>query len=103
MGAPSVSILLHELFKLLTYAKVTDPIFFRIGTCGGIGLEPGTVVVSKSVQDARGANYYELVNRRKANIFNFLIVILAADSRKTSSALCHIRQKCTEGTYVFKV
>lgn len=37
MGAPSLSILLHELLKLITYAKCTDVVFLRIGTSGGIG------------------------------------------------------------------
>ncbi len=46
MGMPSISILLHELIKLMYHAGVKDPIFFRLGTCGGLGLEPGTVVVS---------------------------------------------------------
>jgi uridine phosphorylase len=46
MGAPSISILLHELYKLLfVYAK-TEAEFVRIGTSGGIGIEPGTVVIT---------------------------------------------------------
>lgn len=46
MGQPSISILLHELIKLMYHAAVKDPIFFRLGTCGGLGLEPGTVVIT---------------------------------------------------------
>jgi uridine phosphorylase len=46
MGVPSLTILLHELIKLLAHAKAKDPVIIRIGTSGGIGLEPGTVVVS---------------------------------------------------------
>ncbi|XP_028967847.1 uridine phosphorylase 1-like [Galendromus occidentalis] len=49
MGAPSVSILLHELFKLLYYAEAKDVIFIRMGTSGGLGLPPGSIVVSKKV------------------------------------------------------
>jgi len=45
MGKPSVSILLHELAKLFAFIG-TKPVFVRVGTCGGIGLEPGTVVIS---------------------------------------------------------
>lgn len=37
MGVPSISILLHELIKLLKYANARDPIIIRIGTCGGLG------------------------------------------------------------------
>lgn len=46
IGAPSVSILMHELFKLLHYAQCTDVTLLRLGNSGGIGIAPGTVVVS---------------------------------------------------------
>ena len=38
MGVPSVTILLHEILKLLHYAEAVDPVIFRIGTCGGLGI-----------------------------------------------------------------
>ena len=41
MGMPSMSILLHEITKLLYHAKATNVVFIRIGTCGGIGCPPG--------------------------------------------------------------
>lgn len=47
MGVPSACIILNELFKLLHYAGANDVTFFRMGTCGGLGLEPGTVVLTK--------------------------------------------------------
>ena len=44
---PSMSILLHEIAKLLQHAGASkDVIFVRIGTSGGVGVEPGTVVVA---------------------------------------------------------
>lgn len=43
---PSVSILLHEITKLLHYAGVKDPTYLRLGTSGGIGVPPGTVVLA---------------------------------------------------------
>ena len=46
MGIPSTSIMLHEVAKLLYYAGADDPIMLRLGTSGGIGVPPGTVVVS---------------------------------------------------------
>jgi uridine phosphorylase len=46
MGMPSISILLHEVTKLLEYAKVKDAIYIRMGTSGGIGVEGGTVIFS---------------------------------------------------------
>jgi len=49
MGIPSMSILLHEMLKLMYYAKIKNPIFLRLGTSGGVGVEPGTVVVSDKV------------------------------------------------------
>merc|ERR1719347_598688 len=53
MGIPSAGILLHEVIKLMYHAGVKNPIFFRIGTCGGIGLPPGTVVVTEEAVDGR--------------------------------------------------
>ncbi|XP_037130453.1 uridine phosphorylase 1 [Syngnathus acus] len=52
MGIPSMSIMLHELIKLLHHARCTDVTIIRIGTSGGIGLEPGTVVITKQSVDA---------------------------------------------------
>ncbi|XP_015524352.1 uridine phosphorylase 1 isoform X1 [Neodiprion pinetum] len=60
MGIPSVGILLHEIIKLMYHAKVKDPIFFRIGTCGGIGLEGGTVVISEEAVDGLLRPFLEL-------------------------------------------
>ncbi|XP_074096589.1 uridine phosphorylase 1 isoform X1 [Cotesia typhae] len=60
MGIPSVGILLHEVIKLMYHAKVRDPIFIRIGTCGGIGLEGGTVVISEEAVDGMLKSYYEV-------------------------------------------
>jgi uridine phosphorylase len=61
MGIPSVGILLHEVIKLMYHARVRDPIFFRIGTCGGIGLEGGTVVISEDAVDGMMQPFLELV------------------------------------------
>ena len=61
MGIPSIGILLHEVIKLMYHAKVKDPIFFRIGTCGGVGIEGGTVVISEEAVDEMLNPYYEQV------------------------------------------
>ena len=45
MGGPSITSLLHEIGKLLKYSK-SSATWIRLGTCGGIGLEPGTVVIT---------------------------------------------------------
>jgi uridine phosphorylase len=49
MGTPSMSIMLNELLKLLHYAKATNVCMFRVGTSGGLGCAPGSVVISRNV------------------------------------------------------
>lgn len=61
MGVPSVGILLHEVIKLMYHAKCKDPIFIRIGTCGGVGVEGGTVCITEEAVDGLLRNTYELV------------------------------------------
>jgi len=78
MGIPSVGILLHEIIKLMHYAGVKDPVFFRLGTCGGIGVPGGSVVVSESAVDGLMRPYYELpvlgeLNRRPAKLDKKLV------------------------------
>lgn len=46
IGTPSLSIVLHEVAKLLQCAQASDVTMVRLGTCGGVGLPSGTVVVS---------------------------------------------------------
>ncbi|CAH0514019.1 unnamed protein product [Peronospora belbahrii] len=46
IGMPSISILLHEVTKLLEYAGAYDITYIRMGTSGGIGVEPGTIVIT---------------------------------------------------------
>lgn len=62
MGVASIGILLHEMIKLMYHAKCKDPVFFRIGTCGGLGVEPGTVVISDQAVDGLGNSYYSVVS-----------------------------------------
>lgn len=61
IGVPSFTVVFHELVKLMHHANVKDPIFFRIGTSGGIGVEPGTVVVSNGAVNELIAPFYEQV------------------------------------------
>ena len=61
MGVPSIGILLHEIIKLMYHAKCVDPVFIRIGTCGGIGIEGGTVVVSNEGVDGQLRPTHEMV------------------------------------------
>lgn len=60
IGIPSLSVVFNEIIKLVHYAKCKDVEFFRIGTCGGLGLEPGTVVVTEKAVDGEMNPYYKL-------------------------------------------
>lgn len=62
MGIPSVGILLHEIIKLMYHARVKDPVFFRLGTCGGIGIEGGQLVITEEAVDGMMRPYLELVS-----------------------------------------
>ncbi|KAM8704715.1 hypothetical protein ACLKA7_009209 [Drosophila subpalustris] len=60
VGSSTFSVVLHELLKLVKYAKCQDPKFIRIGTCGGVGVQPGTVVVTKDAYNGYLRNEHEI-------------------------------------------
>nr|CAD7197815.1 unnamed protein product [Timema douglasi] len=60
MGMSSIGILLHEVIKLMYHARVKEPVFFRIGTSGGVGLEGGTVVISEEAVDGMLQPFLEI-------------------------------------------
>lgn len=62
MGIPSLSILIHEILKLLHHAKCTNVTLFRIGTSGGIDVPAGTVVITEKAVDELLRPFYEQVN-----------------------------------------
>jgi len=53
MGQPSCAIMLNELVKLLAHAghECGNMTFIRLGTSGGLGVTPGSVVLSTQVYD----------------------------------------------------
>lgn len=51
IGNASFSVMMHELIKALYHGQASDVCCFRLGTCGGIGLEPGSVVISEQAVD----------------------------------------------------
>lgn len=51
MGVPSLTIMLTECIKLLHYANAFGYKIIRLGTSGGIGVEPGTVIIAKSAMN----------------------------------------------------
>lgn len=72
MGGPSISILLHEIAKLLKYAGA-DCVWIRIGTCGGLGLPPGTVVLTEESLNGALEPWHETIvlgerNRRPTKL-----------------------------------
>ncbi|XP_060065715.1 uridine phosphorylase 1-like [Ylistrum balloti] len=60
IGVPSLSIVFNEIVKLMHYANCRDVTFFRIGTCGGIGLEPGSVVLTEKAVDGEFSSFYKM-------------------------------------------
>jgi len=62
MGMPSFSILLHEIFKLLVYAECKDVLFIRIGSSGGLGLEPGTTVITDQAYSSLLQPYFTQIS-----------------------------------------
>ncbi|KAM5280355.1 uridine phosphorylase 2 [Ctenodactylus gundi] len=58
MGVPSISIMLHELIKLLHHARCCDVTIIRIGTSGGpldrwiLWIAPGSVVITDTAVDS---------------------------------------------------
>ncbi|KAL4228888.1 Uridine phosphorylase 1 [Mactra antiquata] len=61
IGIPSLSIIFQEIVKLVHYAGCQDVVFFRIGTSGGLGVEPGTVVVSEKVVNGELEPFYKTI------------------------------------------
>ncbi|NXW06513.1 UPP2 phosphorylase, partial [Fregetta grallaria] len=61
MGIPSISIMLHELIKLLHHAKCRDVTIIRIGTSGGLGIEAGSVVITDTAVDSSFKPRFEQV------------------------------------------
>lgn len=61
MGMPSMTIFLHEIAKLLEHAGAMDVKFIRIGTSGGVGVEPGTVIVAEEGMNGKLEAAHEAV------------------------------------------
>jgi len=87
IGMPSMLIVLHELTKALHYAGCTDVTYVRLGTSGGIGVEPGTLVVASHGVNAALETKYEatVLGKKKAfdTAFDFEIAeeLVAAAKR----------------------
>ena len=69
MGFGCLSIALHEVVKLLHYAEATDVSLIRMGTSGGLGVEPGNVILTKNGYDATLQEGYEVTTAGKKTRF----------------------------------
>lgn len=69
MGIGSIRIMLHEITKMLHYAGVRDVQYIRIGTCGGIGVDPGTVVLTEEALNPKLKAKDEVVKLGKVCAF----------------------------------
>ncbi|PVD35730.1 hypothetical protein C0Q70_02693 [Pomacea canaliculata] len=49
-----------RIFKLLHHAECSDVTFFRLGTSGGLGLKPGTVIITEEAVDGLLRPYMEV-------------------------------------------
>ncbi|CAK8693141.1 unnamed protein product [Clavelina lepadiformis] len=61
IGAASMSVILHELLKLTHYAGCTDVTFIRVGTSGGLGIEPGTSILTEQAYTGQVEPFYTQV------------------------------------------
>ena len=65
MGTTSVLSLLEELTKILHYAGNSEVEYIRIGTSGGIGVTPGTVIITETAYTPTLTPYYEFASLDK--------------------------------------
>ena len=58
--------MLVEMLKLIHHAKAVDVTFFRLGTSGGVGVDPGTVVVtSEAINGGMESGYVQYISGQK--------------------------------------
>lgn len=63
-----MSIMLLELFKLLKNAGASQVEIVRIGTSGGVGVQPGTVIVSSgTINGALEQKYVQWINGKEVS------------------------------------
>ena len=60
MGNPSALTLLHDITKLMHYAGNKNMEYIRIGTSGGLGIEPGTVVITDTAYMPNLQPFYKM-------------------------------------------
>ena len=62
VGMGSMGLVLDEITKLLARAQATNVTFIRMGSSGGVGVTPGTIVVTQQGLDAELRPFYRCVD-----------------------------------------
>lgn len=62
MGSTSIFIMLNFLTQLMYKSGNTEFEYIRLGTCGGIGVDPGTVVLTQNVFLPDFSSHYKMDN-----------------------------------------
>ena len=101
MGMPSISIFLHELTKLLHYAEAKDFAFIRIGTSGGVGVAPGTVVVTTEAVNEKLEPVHEKVILGQVNRYPTKLDANLIDSILSAKESLNVETGKTMGTHDF--
>ena len=61
MGMGSASIMLNEMLKLIYFCKLENVKIIRMGSSGGLGVNPGTLVITKTALSPLLEPFYTLV------------------------------------------
>ena len=70
MGNPSILTILDNVSKIMYKANNNDAIYIRLGTSGGLGVDPGSVVVTQSAYRPDLVKGLELFPLGKSVIYN---------------------------------
>merc|ERR1711990_648056 len=61
MGIGSASIMINEILKLVYYCRLQNVKIIRMGSSGGLGVKPGTLIITKSALSPLLEPFYNLV------------------------------------------
>lgn len=82
MGVASLSIMLVEVIELLYYAKARDVIAIRMGTSGGLGMQPGTLLISSGcVNGELVEGHTQWILGEKAGIYSQVSLVIKFPSK----------------------
>ena len=60
MGMGSASIMLNKMLKLIQYCKLENVKIIRMGSSGGVAVDPGTLIITKSALSPLLEPFYTL-------------------------------------------